>query len=131
RFFTHAGSNHRCFQSPSEGRLAMRVPPNIQVGTSSIIDDNPDLVVRQPMHGTLDSKTPEKLIWELPEEHVIARLQTHDGPVVVDLDETLYLHNSTEEFIGLAVPGLIAAYVLRLLDLARPWRWTGGPKCRD
>lgn len=53
------------------------------------------------------------------------------GPVVVDLDETLYLANSTEDFIALARPYVAAAYVLRLLDLLRPWRWTGGPSGRD
>lgn len=69
--------------------------------------------------------------WDVAEELIAEYLQTHRGPVVVDLDETLYLRNSTEDFIQLATPGLLAAYLLRLLDLAAPWRWTGGQKCRD
>src|SRR5262249_16708594 len=45
--------------------------------------------------------------------------------VVVDLDETLYLRNSTEDFIDCAWPGLLALLLLRVLDLLQPWRLTG------
>jgi phosphoserine phosphatase len=55
----------------------------------------------------------------------------HDGPLFVDLDETLYLRNSTEDFINLAVPSLAALLILRTLDVLRPWRWTGGDFTRD
>src|SRR5262249_38744088 len=58
-------------------------------------------------------------------------IATHAGPVFVDLDETLYLRNSTEDFIDLARPGLIAALLLRLLDVIKPWRWSGGDTTRD
>jgi len=61
----------------------------------------------------------------------IDSLGAHEGPVFVDLDETLYLSNSTEDFINLARPGLVAAILLRLLDLLRPWRWSGGYPTRD
>src|ERR1700704_1846421 len=61
----------------------------------------------------------------------IACIATHDGPVFVDLDETLYLRNSTEDFIDLARPGLVAALLLRLLEVIRPWRWSGGEATRD
>ncbi|SHE59354.1 hypothetical protein SAMN05444339_101828 [Loktanella atrilutea] len=54
----------------------------------------------------------------------------HDGPVLLDLDETLYLRSSTEDFIDTARPALIACGLLKLLDLLRPWRWTG-PETRD
>lgn len=69
--------------------------------------------------------------WTVDEDMITEHLAAHSGPVVVDLDETLYLRNSTEEFIGLASPGILAAYLLRFLDLASPWRFIGGPKCRD
>lgn len=58
-------------------------------------------------------------------------LAAHRGPVFVDLDETVYLRNSTEDFIDLTRPGLLALLLLRLLDFVRPWRWTGGDVTRD
>ena len=47
------------------------------------------------------------------------------GPVMVDLDETLYLRNSTEDFLDTAVPSALAFILLKVLDLIRPWRWSG------
>jgi len=73
----------------------------------------------------------ERAKWHLDEAAIAERVAAHSGPIIVDLDETLYLRNSTEEFIGLAVPSILAAYLLRFLDLASPWRFIGGPKCRD
>lgn len=73
----------------------------------------------------------EQQRWTVDEFNVVDHLAAHSGPVIVDLDETLYLRNSTEEFIGLALPNIVAAYLLRFLDLASPWRFIGGPKCRD
>jgi len=55
----------------------------------------------------------------------------HDGPLLLDLDETAYLSNSTEDFLDSASPGLAALLLLRLLDAIRPWRWTGGEATRD
>src|SRR5215468_910271 len=61
----------------------------------------------------------------------LAAVRAHDGPVIVDLDETLYLYNSTEDFIDCAWPGLLALLLLRLLDVLKPWRLTGGIDTRD
>lgn len=61
----------------------------------------------------------------------IDSIGAHVGPVFVDLDETLYLRNSTEDFIDLARPGVLAAILLRVLDLLEPWRWSGGEATRD
>jgi hypothetical protein len=55
----------------------------------------------------------------------LAAVRAHEGPVVVDLDETLYLCNSTEDFIDCAWPGLLALLLLRVLDVLKPWRLTG------
>ena len=65
-----------------------------------------------------------------PEEamHAIA---THRGTVLVDFDETLYLRNSTEDFIGSAWPGPLAYLLMRILEVLRPWRLTGGERTRD
>ncbi len=51
--------------------------------------------------------------------------------VIVDFDETLYLRNSTEDFLARARPAWLAAVMLRLLDFCSPWRWTGGAITRD
>ncbi|WP_353475865.1 haloacid dehalogenase-like hydrolase (plasmid) [Salipiger sp. H15] len=64
-------------------------------------------------------------------EEALALLRGCDGPVILDLDETLYLRNSTEDFIDTARPRLPAFALLRMIELARPWRWTGGPVTRD
>lgn len=61
----------------------------------------------------------------------IAAVLSHRGPVLLDFDETLYLRNSTEDFIDCARPALLALIVLRLLDFIEPWRWTGGETTRD
>jgi hypothetical protein len=61
----------------------------------------------------------------------LAAVRAHKGPLVVDLDETLYLRNSTEDFIDCAWPGLLAVLLLRVLDVLEPWRLTGGGDTRD
>lgn len=64
-------------------------------------------------------------------DEALTALQSHRGPVLVDLDETLYLRNSTEDFLDCAAPGWLALLVLRVLDVLKPWRWTGGELTRD
>lgn len=64
-------------------------------------------------------------------ETALGAIRGHDGPVLLDLDETLYLGNSTEDFIDSARPGLLALLLLRFLDAIGPWRWTGGAVTRD
>jgi phosphoserine phosphatase len=71
------------------------------------------------------------LIDEITANQTLCRLEQHQGGTIVDLDETLYLHNSTEDFIRLAQPSLIAAYLLRLLDMAAPWRFVRRKDTRD
>ena len=55
----------------------------------------------------------------------------HRGPVIVDFDETLYLRNSTEDFLDSARPGWLAKIILKGLDVIKPWRFTGGSATRD
>lgn len=61
----------------------------------------------------------------------IDAIRNHRGPILIDLDETLYLRNSTEDFIDSARPRLPALLLLRTLDAIGPWRWTGGEVTRD
>ena len=42
--------------------------------------------------------------------------------VVVDFDETLWLRNSTEEFLSSVRPRFLAAIVLQVLGMVKPWR---------
>ena len=47
-----------------------------------------------------------------------------DGPrrrVFVDFDHSLFLSNSTEEFLGSARPAFIAVLILKVLAVLRPW----------
>jgi hypothetical protein len=67
----------------------------------------------------------------MAETEALAAIRSWGGLVIVDFDETLFLRNSTEEFLDCAVPVLPAAILLRLLDLCAPWRWTGGGAVRD
>jgi len=64
-------------------------------------------------------------------EAAIGAILAHVGPVLLDLDETLYLRNSTEDFIDSARPRLPALLLMRTLDVIEPWRWTGGEATRD
>lgn len=64
-------------------------------------------------------------------EAAIDAIRGHSGPILLDLDETLYLRNSTEDFIDSARPRLPALLLMRLLDLVKPWRKTGGEVTRD
>ena len=64
-------------------------------------------------------------------EDALQAIKTHRGAVLVDLDETLYLRNSTQDFIGSAWPRPLAFMLIKLLDLLKPWRLTGGEPTRD
>jgi len=68
---------------------------------------------------------------EATPEEALKTLRRYRGSVLIDLDETLYLRNSTEDFIDSARPALLALILMRLLDAIRPWRWTGGDATRD
>ncbi|HEY6514348.1 MAG TPA: hypothetical protein VI032_20395, partial [Burkholderiaceae bacterium] len=64
-------------------------------------------------------------------ETAINAILGHSGPILLDLDETLYLRNSTEDYIDSARPRLVALLLMRLLDLVKPWRFSGGEVTRD
>jgi hypothetical protein len=69
--------------------------------------------------------------FDTPPEISLEAIRTFDGLVLVDLDETLYLRNSTEDFIDCATPGLVALTLLKSLDVLKPWNLTGGKITRD
>lgn len=49
-------------------------------------------------------------------------LITPETILVLDFDETYWLRNSTEAFLDSARPAWLAAFVLKALDVLRPWR---------
>lgn len=62
--------------------------------------------------------------WSTPEQAVaVLRDLGDDRILVVDFDETLFLRNSTHEFIRMAKPYLLGVLLYWLLELLRPWRW--------
>ncbi len=59
------------------------------------------------------------------ESDLAQRLQEVDFQptfAVLDFDETLWLRNSTEEFIRFARPSVIVAIVMQILGMLKPWR---------
>ena len=71
------------------------------------------------------------LQYDASPDAALEAIRAYDGPVLVDLDETLYLRNSTEDFIDCARPRLLALLLMRVLDVLKPWRLTGGLDTRD
>jgi hypothetical protein len=63
--------------------------------------------------------------YDVTPEAALAALSGYEGPLLIDFDETLYLRNSTEDFIDCAGPAWLVAMVLRILDVLKPWRLTG------
>ncbi|MDP4302817.1 hypothetical protein [Leptothrix discophora] len=78
-------------------------------------------------HADASDTTPH----DIPADQALLAIARHRGLLLLDLDETLYLRNSTEDFIDTARPRTLALLLLRLLDALRPWRWTGGAVTRD
>lgn len=103
------------------------------IGKSGLVQNSAATGILSPKQtsGVQDESLVERAKWAVDEDAVAGYLAAHTGPVVVDLDETLYLRNSTEEFIGLAAPSILSAYLLRFLDVVAPWRFIGGHHCRD
>jgi hypothetical protein len=63
-------------------------------------------------------------------DDALAAIRTYEKPLIVDLDETLYLRNSTEDLIDCAWPGPLALLLPRVLEMVKPWRLTGGHRYR-
>ncbi len=90
---------------------------------------NPAHALREPNEATRRADAPVRP--EATEEPVgTVRRALQATPVgtavIVDFDETLWLRNSTEEFLRGLKPHALAWLVLVLLELVRPWRLVGG-----
>ncbi|MBD2531578.1 haloacid dehalogenase-like hydrolase [Nostoc flagelliforme FACHB-838] len=50
-----------------------------------------------------------------------------DGtPIIVDLDETVFLRNSTQEYLNTLEPRILGYLLLTLLNVLKPWNWLPG-----
>lgn len=47
--------------------------------------------------------------------------------IIVDFDETLWLRNSTEEYLDAVRPRNLAFLILAAVDIAKPWRFSASP----
>jgi hypothetical protein len=52
---------------------------------------------------------------------------TTETPRILDFDETLFLRNSTAEYLNSLRPRLIGLLLLIILKLIRPWKWLPQP----
>jgi hypothetical protein len=94
-----------------------------QTHNTAARDVIPEEVIDTQVHGAT--------AYDVTPEGAISAIQGHSGPILLDLDETLYLRNSTEDFIDSVAPRLPALILMRVLDVIKPWRWTGGEVTRD
>ena len=62
------------------------------------------------------------------DDRIRAALRSHPphAAAIIDFDETLWLRNSTEEYLRSLRPRFLAYLILLALDLLRPWRFIGG-----
>lgn len=60
-------------------------------------------------------------------QQALTAVERHEGTVIVDFDETLYLRNSTSDFLSSASPNLLAFLIVKVLDVIKPWRRAEGP----
>lgn len=79
------------------------------VGRSEDEDEPPCVVERSP-RDLLDT---------------VSSPQRRGGPLIVDLDETLWLRNSTEAYLDTIRPRWLVAVVLVWIRILRPWRLFG------
>lgn len=59
------------------------------------------------------------------------RAAPQNSCVIADFDETLWLRNSTEEYLDSLRPRFIAVAILALLDVVKPWAFFRGPGSAD
>lgn len=62
-----------------------------------------------------DSET--EASWEVAPADALDQVRAHQGPIVVDFDETLLLGNSTGHFLASLQPGFVAYFLVKLVDL--------------
>ena len=99
----------------------------LAVGTTNYRTASHELRERQQPLANLPSfmSSDPACQYETSPDAALAAVRAHSGPLLIDLDETLYLRNSTEDFIDCVRPGMLGLLLLRVLDALKPWRLTG------
>lgn len=61
----------------------------------------------------------------IDERQLASQLARGDSPsiAILDFDETLWLRNSTEEFLEHVRPRILVVVLLQILGTLKPWRW--------
>jgi len=64
-----------------------------------------------------------------PDDQVLNAVQNaaKDSPIIVDFDETLFLRNSTQAYLGSIYPRPLGAAFLIVTKAIKPWRFFPGP----
>ena len=70
----------------------------------------PSRFCAEPSMGTADED------YIVSEDEVLAIAGGYENNIFVDLDETLYLQNSTADFTDYTTPGIVALLLLKILD---------------
>ena len=68
------------------------------------------------------SKIPSKTIGTVAETIEAVQRATEESPIIVDFDETLFLRNSTEEYLNSIYPRFAGALFLRVVRALKPWQ---------
>ena len=78
--------------------------------------------VDNPIITTDEAADPEAIDFEAQTLEAIQRA-TADQPIILDFDETLFLRNSTAEYLNSIHPKPLGAAYLLMAKAIRPWRW--------
>lgn len=71
----------------------------------------------------------KKVPWTDPETALTELDRLEPGrTVVADFDETLFLRNSSHEFIRMVKPYLFGVVLFKILEFLRPWSWFDRPR---
>lgn len=62
----------------------------------------------------------------VPKVASIIETASDSTPIIVDLDETLFLRNSTQEYLDTLRPRILGYLLLALLNFLKPWNWLPG-----
>ena len=65
-----------------------------------------------------------------PLDACVGEISCDSDVLIVDFDHTLFLSNSTEEYLDTAFPAPASAFVLALIDWLKPWSLFPGEKKR-
>ena len=62
----------------------------------------------------------------IPDVVTIIEGAPEETPILLDFDETLFLKNSTEEYLNSLQPRILGAILLLFLSFTKPWNWLPG-----